>query len=208
MRTMDCNELVELVTAYLDGALDAETRASFEEHLLDCDGCGNYLEQFRVTIATVGTIGSGELDPHYRSRLIETFRDWHRYPAATPERWRWTCSCNGQSKTRHIPTYDEFQARLGIELRGPFMSSTLTRKLALAAGGLAIVGMGALSACSTATKVKPAETTAPSQSSPAPSSNAPSPTEKAVGGGGNSFSPSVKARPAPTALPGNVITGN
>jgi len=82
------------------------------------------------------------------------------------------------------------------------MSSTLTRKLALAAGGLAIVGMGALSACSSADKDKPAETTAPSQSS-----NAPSPTEKAVGGGANSFSPTVKARPAPTALPGNVITG-
>jgi len=73
---MDCNELVELVTAYLDGALDADTRASFEEHLLDCDGCGNYLEQFRVTIATVGTIESGQLDQDYRSRLIDTFRDW------------------------------------------------------------------------------------------------------------------------------------
>ena len=81
MRAMDCNELVELVTAYLDGALDADTRASFEAHLLDCDGCGNYLEQFRVTIATVGTIGSGELDPDYRGRLIETFRDWHSAPA-------------------------------------------------------------------------------------------------------------------------------
>ena len=80
------------------------------------------------------------------------------------------------------------------------MSSTLTRQIALAAGALAIVGMGGLTACST-TKEKPAETTAPS------SSNAPSPTEKAVGGGGNSFSPTVKARPAPTALPGNVVTG-
>ena len=86
------------------------------------------------------------------------------------------------------------------------MSSTVTRQLALAAGAVAIVGMGALTACSTATKDKPAETTAPSQSSSAPS-NAPSPTEKAVGGGGNSFSPTVKARPAPTALPGNVVTG-
>lgn len=84
------------------------------------------------------------------------------------------------------------------------MSSALTKKLALAAGGLAIVGMGALSACSTGTKEKPAETTAPSQSSSAP---APSPTEKAVGGGANSFSPNVTARPAPTALPGNVVTG-
>ncbi|HQE16643.1 MAG TPA: zf-HC2 domain-containing protein [Mycobacterium sp.] len=83
---MDCNELVELVTAYLDGALDAETRASFDEHLLDCDGCGNYLEQFRVTIATVGAIESEDLDPDYRGRLIETFRDWHSSPPAMPER--------------------------------------------------------------------------------------------------------------------------
>lgn len=88
------------------------------------------------------------------------------------------------------------------------MSSTLTRRLALATGAIAIVGMGALSACSTGTKEKPAETTAPSQSSSAPASpNAPSPTEKAVGGGANSFSPTVTARPAPTALPGNVVTG-
>ncbi|MFN8072243.1 MAG: hypothetical protein U0R66_10635 [Mycobacterium sp.] len=84
------------------------------------------------------------------------------------------------------------------------MSSTLTRQLALAAGALAIVGMGSLTACSKDTKEKPAETTAPSQSSSAP---APAPTEKAVGGGANSFSPSVTARPAPTALPGNVVTG-
>jgi hypothetical protein len=85
------------------------------------------------------------------------------------------------------------------------MSSTLTRQFALATGALAIVGMGALSACSSDTKEKPAETTAPSQSSSAP--NAPAPTEKAVGGGANSFSPTVTARPAPTALPGNVVTG-
>jgi hypothetical protein len=89
------------------------------------------------------------------------------------------------------------------------MPSTLTRQFALAAGAVAIVGMGALSACSS-TKEKPYETTAPSPGSSAPASpNTPSPTEKAVGpgAGGNSFSPSVKARPAPTALPGNVVTG-
>ena len=90
------------------------------------------------------------------------------------------------------------------------MRSFLTRKFALTAAAAAIVGMGALSACSSDSKENPAETTAPTQSSaPAsPSSNAPSPTEKAVGpGGSNSFSPTVKARPAPTALPGNVVTG-
>lgn len=66
--------------------------------------------------------------------------------------------------------------------------------------------MGTLTACSTGTKEKPTETKSPTESS-APS-NAPSPTEKKVGpGGNNSFSPTVTARPAPTALPGNVITG-
>ena len=46
---MDCNELVELVTAYLDGALDPDTRARFDMHLVECDGCENYLQQFRET---------------------------------------------------------------------------------------------------------------------------------------------------------------
>ncbi|WP_308161677.1 zf-HC2 domain-containing protein [Mycolicibacterium goodii] len=54
MNPLDCNELVEIVTAYLDGSLDLETRARFDEHLLECDGCDNYLQQFRVTISTVG----------------------------------------------------------------------------------------------------------------------------------------------------------
>lgn len=80
-----------------------------------------------------------------------------------------------------------------------------TRRIAVVAGAAALVGMGALSACSTETKDKPAETKSPTQSS-APA-NAPQPTEKKIGSGNNSFSPTVKAPPAPTALPGNVITG-
>lgn len=56
MNPLDCNELVEIVTAYLDGSLDLETRARFDEHLLECDGCDNYLQQFRVTIGTLGAM--------------------------------------------------------------------------------------------------------------------------------------------------------
>ncbi|WP_328362462.1 hypothetical protein OG976_12320 [Mycobacterium sp. NBC_00419] len=83
------------------------------------------------------------------------------------------------------------------------MSRRLTRQIALVAGGVAIVGMGTLTACSK-DKEKAPETTSPTSTS-AP---APSPTEKAVSpGGANSFTPTVKAPPAPTALPGNVITG-
>lgn len=76
--TMDCNEVVELVTAYLDDALDAATRARFDAHLSECDGCENYLEQFRVTVRTVGKIEQGGLDPTFRDRLLDTFRDFRR----------------------------------------------------------------------------------------------------------------------------------
>jgi anti-sigma factor RsiW len=71
---MDCNELVELVTAYLDGALDPDTRARFDAHLMECDGCENYLQQFRETVETVGKIRGDELDPAFRNRLLDAFK--------------------------------------------------------------------------------------------------------------------------------------
>ncbi len=73
---MDCNEFVELVTAYLDDALDVETRARFDLHLLECDGCENYLQQFQATISAVAKIGSEDIDPVFRARLLHAFRDF------------------------------------------------------------------------------------------------------------------------------------
>ena len=48
---LSCQELVELVTDYLDGALPPPDRARFEAHIAGCDGCRAYLEQIGVTIA-------------------------------------------------------------------------------------------------------------------------------------------------------------
>jgi anti-sigma factor RsiW len=47
---MTCQELVELVTDYSDGALDELTRAQFDAHLAICPGCVHYMEQMRMTI--------------------------------------------------------------------------------------------------------------------------------------------------------------
>jgi len=77
MRALDCDELVELVTAYLDGALDLDTRERFDLHLLECDGCENYLQQFRNTVSTLGKITEADLDPGFRDRLMESFRDFN-----------------------------------------------------------------------------------------------------------------------------------
>jgi anti-sigma factor RsiW len=76
MDEMDCNELVELVTAFLDDALDPETRARVEAHLADCEGCANYVQQFRETVRTVGKISDDELDPAFRNRLLDAFKNF------------------------------------------------------------------------------------------------------------------------------------
>lgn len=73
---MDCNELVELVTSYLDGSLDPDTRARFDVHLTECVDCENYLRQFRATVDTLGKISDEGLDPAFRDRLLNAFRDW------------------------------------------------------------------------------------------------------------------------------------
>lgn len=73
------------------------------------------------------------------------------------------------------------------------------RKLAVLAGSAAIVTVAA-AGCSSEEK-KPETTTTPSSS--APSSSPAQPTEKNLSPtGGNSFSPEVKAPPAPTGEPG------
>jgi anti-sigma factor RsiW len=44
------------VTEYLDGALDASTRARLEAHLAACGGCERYLEQLRQTVRLAGLL--------------------------------------------------------------------------------------------------------------------------------------------------------
>jgi len=66
---------VELVTAYLDDALLQDDRERFEEHLVFCDGCQNYLDQMRGTIKTAGRVRV-ELPAELEEKLLEAFRGW------------------------------------------------------------------------------------------------------------------------------------
>jgi anti-sigma factor RsiW len=73
---LTCQELVELVTDYLEGALSPDDRHRFETHLEGCAGCRAYLEQTRGTILAVGGVAAPDLDPVMRERLVDAFRDW------------------------------------------------------------------------------------------------------------------------------------
>jgi anti-sigma factor RsiW len=71
---MTCAEFVELVTAYLEGDLDAYTEARFIEHMALCEGCEHYLDQFRATIDRLGSLPPESLS---EPSLLTAFRHWH-----------------------------------------------------------------------------------------------------------------------------------
>ena len=74
---ISCQELVELVTDYLEGALPPGERARFDAHIVPCDGCRNYLEQIRKTIELTGRLTPEQLDPQAKAALLSAFREWH-----------------------------------------------------------------------------------------------------------------------------------
>jgi anti-sigma factor RsiW len=73
---MTCQELVELVTEYLEGRLPADKLAAFEEHLKGCNGCNRYIEQIRITIQAVGTLTENDITPVAQQKLLHVFQDW------------------------------------------------------------------------------------------------------------------------------------
>jgi anti-sigma factor RsiW len=78
---MPCQELVAVVTDYLDGALAPSDRLRFEAHLDECDACSGYLAQMRQTIAVMGHLAADELSDETREGLLAAFRGWR---AASP----------------------------------------------------------------------------------------------------------------------------
>jgi anti-sigma factor RsiW len=75
-RPLTCQQVVELVTEYLDGVMEPKRRARFEAHLAGCDGCTNYLEQFRTTVSVVGRLDVGDVPEPVMSDLLTAFRHW------------------------------------------------------------------------------------------------------------------------------------
>jgi anti-sigma factor RsiW len=75
---LTCQKLVELVTDYLDGALDAAERVRFDAHLAECPHCRAYLAEMRTTIRLAGRFQPELLSDEARGALIAAFRGWQR----------------------------------------------------------------------------------------------------------------------------------
>ena len=76
IEALPCQELVELVTDYLEHGLSNSARLQFETHLAQCSGCRTYLEQMRQTIRALGRLPTESIEPEARDRLLEVFRNW------------------------------------------------------------------------------------------------------------------------------------
>jgi len=73
---INCQELVELVTDYLEGALSPADLRRFEEHLAACGKCTEYLAQLEATIRVTGTLTPDDLSPEAERELLDVFRSW------------------------------------------------------------------------------------------------------------------------------------
>ena len=73
---LSCQEMIEVVTNYLDGAMPSDERQRFEHHLSYCAGCGTYVDQMRETISGLAELPQEKLSPQLQADLIEAFRDW------------------------------------------------------------------------------------------------------------------------------------
>ena len=75
-RDLVCQQVVEMVTAYLDGALSRSDRRRLEKHLGGCPLCTEYLAQIRETIRLTGRVALEDLTPQMRTDLTEVYRRW------------------------------------------------------------------------------------------------------------------------------------
>jgi anti-sigma factor RsiW len=77
-RPMRCDDFVEVITAYLDGALSSDEVARIDRHLEGCGGCTRALAQWREVIRLTGHLAErdvDDLDPASRTQLMVAFAD-------------------------------------------------------------------------------------------------------------------------------------
>jgi anti-sigma factor RsiW len=74
-RELTCQEIVELVTEHLDGALDDARREQLSTHLERCPDCAEYVRQFEQTIEAVGHLRSTGGAVADCDALVRAFRE-------------------------------------------------------------------------------------------------------------------------------------
>jgi predicted anti-sigma-YlaC factor YlaD len=72
---LECRDVVEVVTDYLEGALSVSDALLIDRHLAGCEGCRRYLQQMRITLDALGRLGEDDVPVEMRQRLLAAFRE-------------------------------------------------------------------------------------------------------------------------------------
>ncbi len=75
-RRLGCQEVVELVTDYLEGALTPDLVTRLDDHLRACRNCAAYLAQMRTMVRALARVAAPTLDRAARDELVAQFRRW------------------------------------------------------------------------------------------------------------------------------------
>ena len=71
-----CQQVVELISDYLEGALSGRARRRLEHHLAGCPHCSAYLAQMRETLRLTGRLVPEDLTPEMQQEFSEVYRLW------------------------------------------------------------------------------------------------------------------------------------
>jgi anti-sigma factor RsiW len=77
-----CQEMVELITDYLEGTLSRSQRRRFEAHIAACENCTEYLRQMRATIRLTGRLRAEDMTPAMRVEFTELYQRWREEETA------------------------------------------------------------------------------------------------------------------------------
>ena len=79
---MICQEFIDFLMDYDDGALPAVARARFDEHLSVCPDCIHYLASYRATKAlakSAFSIGTAHVPPDVPRELTDAIRSAYKH---------------------------------------------------------------------------------------------------------------------------------
>lgn len=76
MDDLRCEQLVEMVTDYLEEALGAEEALRVNRHLAICEGCDNYVAQVRDTVRALGNQPRELPGVAFEDKLRTIYRSW------------------------------------------------------------------------------------------------------------------------------------
>jgi anti-sigma factor RsiW len=71
-----CQQVVELVTDYLEDTLSARDRRRFEAHMRRCPHCTEYIEQMRTIVRMTGSLTPEDLSPEVQDEFLALFHRW------------------------------------------------------------------------------------------------------------------------------------